>query len=120
MAASAAYAAVPVPERVQTGFATPSRNIVCNAGPYHGGYVTVCTVFTAATAKGQKLWSMRTSGRVSVGFLMANVATDYPVLRYGRSWSWHGIRCSSQRAGLTCRNRSGHGFVLSRKSQRVF
>ncbi|MGZ8739995.1 MAG: DUF6636 domain-containing protein [Gaiellaceae bacterium] len=43
-----------------------------------------------------------------------------PVLRYGRSWTWHGIRCTSRRTGLTCKNPSGHGFVLSRQLQRVF
>ena len=56
----------------------------------------------------------------SVGFVFGNAATDYPKLAYGRSWTWHGIRCSSQRAGLRCRNRSGHGFFLSRKTQHIF
>jgi hypothetical protein len=119
-AAGAASAAVPTPEPVKTGFAVPSRNMVCNAGPYRGGNVLACTIFSEASARGQKIWSMQTRGRVSVGFLQSNAATELPLLRYGRSWTWHGIRCTSRRTGLTCRNQSGHGFVLSRQSQRVF
>jgi len=119
-AAGVANAAVPAPGPVLTGFHTPSRNIVCNAGPYKGGNVVDCTVFSAASARGQKVWSMQTRGRVSVGYFMSNLATDFPVLRYGRTWFWHGIRCTSRASGLTCTNQSGHGFVLSRQSQRVF
>src|SRR5207247_10393455 len=58
-ATGAANAAVPPPpEPVQTGFNVPSRNIVCNAGPSRGGYGVVCTVFSEANARGQKIWSM--------------------------------------------------------------
>jgi hypothetical protein len=38
------------------------------------------------------------------------------VLAYGTNWSRAGFRCSSAFTGLTCRNRSGHGFFLSRGS----
>jgi hypothetical protein len=115
-----ANAAVPTPEPVQTGFLVPSGNIACNGGPYRSGHVLACTVFSESSARGQKLWSMRPAGRVSIGFLKSNAATDFPTLRYGRAWSWLGIRCTSRRSGLTCKNESGHGFVLSRQSQRVF
>ncbi len=119
-AGGAAHAAVPRPDSVRTGFNLPSRNIVCNAGPSGGRNVVDCTVFSAATSRGQKIWSMQMRGRVSVGYFMSNVATKFPILGYGRSWAWHGVRCTSRRSGLTCRNQSGHGFVLSRQSQRVF
>lgn len=36
------------------------------------------------------------------------------VLRYGHAWRAGGIACTSRVAGLTCRNRVGHGFFLSR------
>lgn len=42
------------------------------------------------------------------------------VLRYGRSWSGGGLRCTSALKGLTCRNRAGHGFFLSRTRFRAF
>ena len=34
--------------------------------------------------------------------------------------SWRGILCRSETTGLTCTNRAGHDFFLSRQSQRVF
>jgi hypothetical protein len=118
--ALAARAAVPTPV-VETGFLTPSGNIACNAGPYRGRSVLACTVFSAASpTRGQKIWAMHVYGRVVVGFLRSNAATDLPRLRYGHTWRWHAIRCRSERRALTCTNRSRHGYVLSRGRQRVF
>lgn len=37
------------------------------------------------------------------------------VLRYGRTWSWGPFRCTMRTSGITCRNRGGHGFVLSQQ-----
>lgn len=118
--AGVAAARVPAPSPVQKGLKTPSGNIVCNAGPYRGKPVIACTVFSEAGSRGQKIWAMHTEGRAMVGFLLSNAATDMPTLAYGRTWSWRGIRCTSQRRGLTCTNSSRHGFFLSRQSQRVF
>ncbi len=42
------------------------------------------------------------------------------VLGYGKTWSGGGLRCSSALTGLTCRNKSGHGFFLSRERWRRF
>lgn len=42
------------------------------------------------------------------------------VLGYGQSWHYRGITCHSRSVGLTCRNAKGHGFFLSRASQRLF
>jgi len=42
------------------------------------------------------------------------------VLDYGKAWSGGGLRCTSAFKGLTCRNRSGHGFFLSRARWRRF
>jgi hypothetical protein len=36
------------------------------------------------------------------------------VLGNGQRWARGGFRCTSRLAGLHCRNRSGHGFFLSR------
>jgi len=41
------------------------------------------------------------------------------VLGYGRTWSRGGISCASRATGLTCMNRSGHGFFLSRERWRI-
>ncbi len=37
------------------------------------------------------------------------------VLGYGKSWQNRSFVCVSELAGLTCKNRSGHGFSLSRE-----
>lgn len=65
------------------------------------------------------------TGRVSVpqcagdygAFLYAAVAR---LLGYGKTWSRNGFTCVSAIAGLTCRNRSSHGFFLSREHWRQF
>lgn len=41
------------------------------------------------------------------------------VLAYGARWSRGGFTCVSRTTGLTCRNRSGHGFLLSRVRSRT-
>ena len=43
-----------------------------------------------------------------------------PILAYGRRWRRAGFTCLSQRLGLRCVNRSGHGFFLSRARWRTF
>ena len=40
------------------------------------------------------------------------------VLGYGKTWSGGGIHCTSAVTGLTCRNKSGRGFFLSRERWR--
>jgi hypothetical protein len=97
------------------GFQTPSRNIVCNGS----GSEIDCVVFSASPTC-QKTWSVRRDGRASLHCLYANIGTDVPVLRYGRAVSRFGVRCVSRRSGLTCTNAAGHGFSLSRASQRTF
>ena len=42
------------------------------------------------------------------------------VLRYGSKWSRGGFTCVSRRTGLRCRNRSGHGWLLSRRHSYLF
>lgn len=97
------------------GFATPSRNIVCN-GSSTG---LACVVFSASKTC-QRTWSMKATGRARVRCKYANIGTEVPVLRYGQSLARFGMRCLSQRRGLRCANRDAHGFFLSRKSQRTF
>jgi hypothetical protein len=46
--------------------------------------------------------------------------TGHRVLAYGRSRRIGPFRCASARVGLTCRNRAGHGWFLSRERIRLF
>jgi len=43
-----------------------------------------------------------------------------PALAYGQAWERGGLRCRSDQSGVSCTNAQGHGFELSRGSQRVF
>jgi hypothetical protein len=120
-------------------FKTPSGNIVCYHAP---GRVDMSTAFVACGIKsklrpppprkpcvdggyaGDRITLME-RGRPSVpacagdpGALVGERAAR--VLAYGRTWRGDGLRCSSAFTGLTCRNRIGHGFFLSRERYRLF
>ncbi len=44
-----------------------------------------------------------------------------PVLKYGHTIRLgNGLKCTSKRTGLTCRNAGGHGFKLSKTEIRLF
>jgi len=105
-------------------FKTPSGNIICTTGrlPLSRSAVGIgCVVFSVSGARGQASWMMRPTGRAWHRAVAANIETEgLHALAYGRSWSRLGISCSSRFHGLTCRNRSGHGFFLSRERQRIF
>jgi hypothetical protein len=110
---------------VQGGFMTPSGNIACNVGrlgPGTKGPLAIgCALYSKTDKRyGIATWWMKTTGPALWGYIVANPATDYPKLAYGRAYAWHGIRCSSAATGLTCRNRSGHGFFLSLARQTIF
>ena len=106
-------AAAPAEARRQA-FHTPSGNISCLYRS--GGPLLRCDVHslndTAFTL------DRRHRGR------RIHVTDAVPagrVLAYGASLRLGPFRCRSRTTGLTCRSRpSGHGFALSRASQRVF
>ena len=43
-----------------------------------------------------------------------------PILKYGRSVSYKGFKCTAKSSGVTCRNKRGHGFVISKDSYKLF
>jgi hypothetical protein len=125
-------------------FKTPSRNIVCGyaaySGPRAGKSYVGCRIKSGlepeppGTPRG--CWTtgdvlLRTTGRTILGrticpgddegdagvFVFESRAR---VLAYGKSWSGGGLRCTSAETGLTCRNKGGHGFFLSRQRWRTF
>jgi hypothetical protein len=111
-------------------FLTPSKNIAC---AYYPASITGRAVFRCDLMSGLH---PRPARHCDVDWTGASMAprgkagptcagdTVYdrsaPVLAYGKSWFYGGITCASRATGLTCRNRDGHGFFLSRQSWRVF
>jgi hypothetical protein len=43
-----------------------------------------------------------------------------PVLAYGKTKRYGPYTCTARTSGLRCGTRAGHGFVLSRQSQKLF
>ncbi len=109
-------------------FQTPSRNIGC--GSLRVGERTYLRCDIRSGLRPQPRWRCRldwtglaveTRGRAAAVCAGDTVAARRaPVLAYGRTWSRRGITCASRTSGLTCRNRSGHGFFLSRERWRLF
>ncbi len=50
----------------------------------------------------------------------AAIDGEQVVLAYGQTFKRGGLLCTSETTGVTCMNAAGHGFSLSRASQKVF
>jgi uncharacterized protein DUF6636 len=143
MATPGLVVAAPVRAATMSYFKTPSANIVCGYGSFGSraakSYVG-CRIKSGLKPpppqRGPRCFGrdevfLRATGRTSTGrsicpgepegdagvFAFESVAR---VLGYGKTWSGGGLRCTSASTGLTCRNKSGHGFFLSRAHWRAF
>jgi uncharacterized protein DUF6636 len=107
-------------------FRTPSKNIGCvySTGPAYLRCDVLSGLKPEPRGKCELDWTgleLAPTGRARPT-CAGDTAYDNrsPILGYGKTWKRGGLRCVSRTTGLTCRNRSGHGFVLSRKAWRVF
>jgi hypothetical protein len=117
-------------------FKTPSGSIVCVV---HSQAFVLCGIKTGLKPRPPYTSACKASGldynadRVSLGatgpahpIACSGDAGPFVgegsarVLGYGKTWSRGGLRCSSAVKGLTCSNKSGHGFFLSRAHWRAF
>jgi hypothetical protein len=109
-------------------FRTPSSNIGClfNADPGFGGTYLRCDILSGlkpapkrprgCTLDWKYGYRLRTSGpALTVCAGDTTVDKRAKALPYGRKWSRGGFTCLSRKVGLRCRNRSGHGFFLSKQ-----
>jgi hypothetical protein len=114
-------------------FRTPSANIGCvfNADPGFGGVYLRCDILSGLKPapkrpKGCNLdwrygYRLRPTGpalTVCAGDTAVNPRAK--VVAYGQKWARGGFTCLSRKVGLRCKNRSGHGFVLSRSNSYRF
>jgi uncharacterized protein DUF6636 len=95
---------------IKSGLRPPPRRIHCDAGDPN-----------------DKRLSLRDTHRATPvlcagdpGPLLPQIDAAAKVLAYGRTIRFGRISCGSAITGLTCRNRSGHGFFLSRERWRLF
>ena len=111
-------------------FKTPSGNIRCDLYAFDGrtDYATCAVRSTAAVSPRcpyanvpcPLVYEVHGVGGVDINRGAYMVGAER-VLAYGRQLRIGVISCASRFAGLTCRSlRSGHGFFLSRQSQRTF
>lgn len=133
--AAAAAAGLVAPALAQGGefkrFISPSRNIGC-----YGDNTSVrCDIRTTSATPPKKppncrldwgsAYEVNRRGR-GHGLCVGDTALPAPnerapVLRYGHTIRLgNGLKCTSRRTGLTCRNAGGHGFTLSRAVIRLF
>jgi hypothetical protein len=120
-------------------FKTPSGNVVCGYGIAPDGTASMeCGIKTGlrppprpvhcdAGDPNDKRVSLRDTGPAmpvlcagDPGPLLPQIQAKARVLAYGSTLQVGGIGCASATTGLTCRNRSGHGFFLSRERWRSF
>jgi Family of unknown function (DUF6636) len=120
-------------------FKTPSRNIVCGWSVAPDGSASMeCGIKSGlkppptpihcdAGDPNDKRVSLRDTGRAvpvlcagDPGPLLPQIEAKASVLAYGSSTHFGAITCTSATTGVTCRNRDGHGFFLSRASWRRF
>ncbi|MGE5272665.1 MAG: DUF6636 domain-containing protein [Verrucomicrobiota bacterium] len=120
-------------------FRTPSGNIVCGYGIAPDGSASMeCgirsglkpppkPIHCGAGDPNDKRVGLTETGPArpvlcagDPGPLLPQVQATARVLGYSSTIRIGGITCSSATTGLTCRNRAGHGFFLSRQNWRTF
>jgi hypothetical protein len=114
-------------------FRMPSSNIGCiySSDPGLGGPYLRCDTLSGlkpapARPRGCTLdwkygYRIRPTGR-ALTVCAGDTAVDRraKALPYGHRWSRGGFTCLSRKIGLRCRNRSGHGFFLSKRASYRF
>ncbi len=109
-------------------FRMPSGNIYCAYEHYSFAPIALrCEIRSGVKplpprpkACGDAVWgagfSMRQTGKAYVLCITDTIYTPKAkVFRYGTTWRGGGFTCRSKTTGLTCTNRSGKGFFLSRE-----
>ena len=127
------FASLEFPIRASTdliGFQTPSKNIHCAGFSDSSGTSLRCDILKnnapiPARPKDCELdygsaFEMTLKGKSLRLCYGDTVANNYAVLQYGTTWKWVGFICSSSTAGLRCTNQSGHGWQISKNSQKLF
>ncbi len=113
-------------------FKTPSDNIYCGYDDNDGKAYVRCDIksYTPTTRKRPADCELDWGYAFAIGaldkrgsILCAGDTVINPqaeALSYGTSWKRKSITCGIEETGVTCANRKGRGFFLSRAEQRVF
>ena len=126
--ALSAVLAAPAAATVTIPFRTPSGNIGCvySSGVGPGAPSVRCDIRTGLRPRPARpgncdldwgdSYEFGPTGRAIVT-CHGDTAIDPSarILRYGSQWKRGGFTCRSKKIGLRCRNRSNHGFFLSKQ-----
>jgi hypothetical protein len=127
LAAAATAASAPASVQSYTTFKTPTGNIECGVFITKKKNQTLlrCDIRTGLRPKVKRprgchfdfgsTLELKTKGKAIIGCVSDAVGPVKKVLRYGKTYRKGPFICTSARAGLTCKNRSRHGFFLSKR-----
>lgn len=132
--ALAGLALVPAAAEARTSRAlvvtTPSKLVTCYALTFAAGGGIECQapyLRAPATGEGDATLQLHPRGRsrsIRRGDFPGYSTKRRPTLDYGTRWlparGGRGVLCRSRSTGLTCSNRSGHGFRLTKGDVRRF
>lgn len=130
LAAALTAVSTPAAPLGYTTFKTPTGKIVCGvfvAGKYSESLLR-CDILTGLKPKVKRpkgcdfdfgsTLELRPTGGAIIGCVSDAVGTAKRVLGYGQTLHKGPFACISARAGLTCTNKNGHGFFLSKQRWR--
>jgi hypothetical protein len=115
-------------------FKSPSGNILCSFSDFENVQRVRCDIINHADnppalpmpADCENDWGnmfvVNKTGKAGLecaGDLAANPESA-KTLGYGDVINNYGITCQSEKAGMTCINKDGHGFIVSRAQQKLF
>jgi len=107
-------------------FQLPSKNISCGYLAGSGSTVLRCDIRSGLKPEPRGTceldWTGISMGRGSARPTCAgDTVADpkAPILAYGQTWRRGPFACLSSRIGLSCANRAGYGFFLSRQRWQV-
>jgi hypothetical protein len=108
-------AAVPAVAK-DTVFQTPSKKIACRVYDEGQGLVIRCDLFFL----NDRAVRMTRRGKARLIHVTDTIGDPKAqVLAYGKTKRVGPFTCTSRRTGLSCHNRNGHGFTVSRERQSV-
>lgn len=99
-----------------TIFPTPSKKIACRVYDEGTGLVIRCDLYFL----NDRAVRMTRTGKARLIHVTDAIGDPKAqVLGYGTTKHVGPFTCTSRRTGLSCHNRSGHGFTVSRERQSV-
>lgn len=120
------------PLPMSDGFRSPSSDVYCRPlADETGKSVLKCEIANINQPPKKPIWCKEDWGRAfevnhddKEGRLSCNGEQLYDellqVLSHGSEWQADGYRCRSERVGVSCQNKGGHGFFISRNEQKLF